>query len=138
MSGPRSLPRRWLLGAVAVGTMSMWNWGAHAVPRSRNSCERMRKKLISLLHEPERARRVGTVYLRSPPGRLNPPIGLAEAMLAEIGPDAGDEAIRRDIVERIRRELQDVQVISLDGWIMSLTEARLCGLVAADGMPLFR
>jgi hypothetical protein len=137
MSGPPPLRRRWFIGGVAF-TMSMWRSGAPAVPRSESACERMRKKLISLLHEPERARKVGAVYLRSPPGRLNPPTGLAETMLAEMGPNAGDEAIRRDIVARIRRELQDVQVISLDGWIMSLTEARLCGLVAADGMPPFR
>jgi len=48
-----------------------------------------------------------------------------------MGPDAGTEAIRRYVVARIRRELQEVQVVSLDGWIMSRTEVQLCGLAAA-------
>jgi hypothetical protein len=133
MSGPPSVRRRWLLGALTLGTMPMWSSGPQAAPRSENACERVRRKLISLLHEPERAREVGTVYLRSPPGRFAPPLGLAETVLAEMGPDAGTEALRRDIVAHIRRELQDVQVISLDGWIISLTEARLCGLAAGAG-----
>jgi hypothetical protein len=138
MSGSPSLRRRWFLGAVALGTLSMWSSGPLVALRSENACERMRQKLVSLLHEPERARKVGAVYLRSPPGRFAPPLELAEAVLAEMGPDASNEAIRRDIVARIRRELQEVQVISLDGWIISPTEARLSGLVAADGMPPLR
>jgi len=135
MSGPPSLRRRCLLGVIALGTMSMWSSGPQAALRSENARERVQKKLVSLLHEPVRALKVGTVYLRSPPGRLAPPLGLAETVLAEMGPDAGSEAIRRNIVTRIRRELQDVQVISLDGWIISLTEARLCGLAVAGGTP---
>jgi hypothetical protein len=51
-----------------------------------------------------------------------------------MGPAANKEAVRRYIAARIRRELQDAQVISLDGWIMSPTEAQLCGLAAA-GTP---
>lgn len=133
MSGSPPLRRRWLLGAVVLGTMSMWSSGPPAAPQSENACEFMRKKLVSLLHEPERARKVGRVYLRSPPERLAPPLGLAETVLAEMGPDASTEAIRRDVVARIRRELQDVQVISLDGWIISVTEARLCALAAGGG-----
>jgi hypothetical protein len=135
MSGSPPLRRRWFLGAVALGTISMWNSGPQAAPRSESACESVRKRLLSLRHEPERAREMGAVYLRSPPGRFARPVELAEAVLAEMGPDATNEAIRRDIVARIRRELQEVQVISLDGWIVSPTEARLSGLVAADGMP---
>jgi hypothetical protein len=133
MSGSPSLRRRWLLGAVALGTMSIWGSSSHAAPRCENARARVRKKLVSLLHEPERARKLGTVYLQSPFGRLAPPLELAETVLLEMGPDASTEAIRRDIVARIRRELLDVHVIGVDGWIISLTEAQLCGLAAADG-----
>ena len=135
MSVSLSPRRRWVLGAAAWGTLSMWRAVPLAAPKSENACERVRKKLVALLHEPERVRQVGTAYLQSPPGRLAPPLVLAETVLGEIGPNGGDEAIRQYIVARIRRELDDVQVISLDGWIMSPTEAQLCGLVAADGTP---
>jgi hypothetical protein len=135
MSGSPSLRRRWLLGAFALGTMSMWSSGPQAAPRSENARERVRKKLVSLLHEPERARKVGAVYLRSPSGQFASPLRLTETVLAEMGPDAGNEAIRRYLVARVRRELQEVQVISLDGWIMSPTEAQLCALAAVGGTP---
>jgi hypothetical protein len=122
------LRRRWLLGAAALGTISMWDAASQSALSFENVRERVRKKLVSLLHEPERARKVGMAYLKSPSGRLAPPLALAETVLAELGPDTGTEPIRLYIVERIRREFQDVQVVSLDGWIMSPTEAQLCGL----------
>jgi hypothetical protein len=88
----------------------------------------VRKKLVSLLREPERAREVGAVYLQK---RTGDPPGLADTVLAEMGPDAGSEATRRYIVACIRQELHDAQVINVDGWIMSPTEAQLCGLAAS-------
>ena len=135
MSGPPPLRRRLLLGAAAAGTMSVWSSAPWAVPPSENASERVLRKLVGLLHEPERARKVGAIYLQSPLGRLAPPAALAETALVELGPDANSEAIRRYILARIRRELQEVQVVSLDGWIMSSTEAQLCGLAAVSRTP---
>jgi hypothetical protein len=114
-----------------LGTTAIWGSGLLAARRPENACERVRKTLISLLHERERARKVGTVYLRSPLGHVAPPQGLAETVLANLGPDADNGAIRRHVMARIRRELQDVRVIALDGWIISPTEAQLCGLAVA-------
>lgn len=135
MSGPESLRRRWLLGAVAWGVMALKSAIPHAAPQSENARERVLKKLVSLLHDAGRARQVGAVYLQSLPGALAPPLELAETVLGEMGPNAGAEAIRRYVVAHIRRELQEVQVISLDGWIMSPSEGQLCALVAASGTP---
>lgn len=88
--------RRWLIGAVALSITSItWSPGPDATARSELLCERARKKLVSLLHEPERARKVGAVYLRSPAGRLAPPRKLVETVLAEMGPDAGTEVMPR-------------------------------------------
>jgi len=131
MSGSPSLRRRWLLGAAAWGAISMWGAAPWAAPRPEITREQMRKKLISLLRTPERARQVGVLYLQSPLARMVPPVALVDTALADMGPDAGIEAIRRYVVARIRREFQEVQVISLDGWIMSPTEAQLCGLSVA-------
>jgi hypothetical protein len=135
MSAPPSLPRRWLLGAVAGGVMALKSAIPHSAPRSEDARERVRRKLVSLLHNPQRARQVGAVYLQSPLEQPAAPLALAEAVLAAVGPNAGSEAIRGYVVARIRQELQEVQVISLDGWIMSPTEAQLCALAAAGGSP---
>ena len=135
MTGSLLLRRRWFFGAVAGGAVSMWSIALRAAPRSENAHERVRKKLISLLRDPQRAREIGAAYLRSPPEQRAPPLALAETVLVETGPAAGIEAIRRYVVARIRRELEDAQVVSLDGWIISPTEAQLCALVAADGAP---
>jgi len=129
------LPRRRLLSALVLGPAAIWGSGRLAALRSENACERVRRTLVSLIHERERARGVGTLYLRSPLGRLAPPQRLAETVLADLGPDADDEAVRQDVVARIRRELQDVQVITLDGWIISPTEAQLCALAVASETP---
>src|SRR5262249_49427594 len=121
MSSPPSLRRRWLLGALAFGTTSMWSFGPQAAPPRKDPSQRVRKKLVSLLREPERAREVGAVYRQERPAAAP---GLANTVLAEMGPDAGSEATRRYIVARIRRELDDAQVINVDGWILSPTEAQ--------------
>jgi hypothetical protein len=135
MRASPALRRRWLLGAAAFGTMSLGGLVVRAASRSENPRERMRNRLISLLQAPERARQLGVIYLQSPAGQLALPSALTDSVLTEIGPNAGIEAIRRHIATRIRRELAEVQVISLDGWIMSMTEAQLCALVAAGRMP---
>lgn len=131
MSGLPSLRRRLLLGAAALGTMSVWSSASRGAPLSEGASERVRKKLVALLHERERARKVGAICLQSPPGQFAAPLALAETVLDEMGPDAGTEAIRRYVVGRIRQEFQEVQVVSLDGWIMSPTEVQLCELAAA-------
>ena len=130
MNGSPYLRRRRLLGAVALGPISVWSSVSRAASRTANIRQQKRNKLTSLLHEPGRARRIGMVYLQSPSARYAPPLALVDAVLTEMGPDAGNEAIRGYIAARIRRELRDAQVISLDGWIMSPTEAQLCGLAA--------
>jgi hypothetical protein len=135
MTGSSSLRRRWLLGAAAWGAVSMWGAAPWAAHRPEITREQMRKKLISLLRTPERVRQVGVLYLQSPLARLVPPVALVDTVLADMGPNAGTEAIRRYVVARIRRELQEVRVISLDGWIMSQTEAQLCGLSMVARTP---
>jgi hypothetical protein len=134
MSTAPSLRRRWLLGAAAFAAVSFRNLGLEAAVGCKSHFECTRKKLLSLLDEPQRVGRVGRAYLESPIAHVAPPAALVETVLAEMGPDAGIEPIRVYIVECIRRELQNVEVISLDGWIMAPTEAQLCGLAALDIM----
>lgn len=131
MSGSLCLRRRWVLAAT-LGAMSLWSAGIRSASRFETASERMGKKLVSLLHEPERARKLGAVYLRSQQGQRARPLEFAETVLAEMRPDAGSAALRRYVVARIQREFQDVEVISLNGWIMSPTEACLCGLAAGN------
>jgi hypothetical protein len=126
-----SLSRRSLLWAAGLAALSPGSLDPGPAIGARNTCERMRNRLVSLLHEPARASTVGAVYLQSPVGQRSPPLTLVKTVLAEMGPDAGKESMRLHIAGRIRRELHEARVISLDGWIMSPTEAWLCGLAAA-------
>jgi hypothetical protein len=134
MSAPPHLGRRWLLGAVVVSAISPWSGGAQADRRDEPDCERVRRQLVSLLREPEQARRLGTIYLRSPLAPRVAPLTLAQSVLAKLGPNAQREAVRDYIADRIRCELETVEVVSVDGWIMSSTEAQLCGLAALSGI----
>jgi hypothetical protein len=130
MSAPPILGRRWFIAAMAFGAASSWRCRAEADRGSGRDGEQVRRKLVSLLHEPERAQRIGMIYLESRPETLAAALALIEVVLAEIGPDARREALRGYILARIRRELEKVEVVSVDGWIMSSTEAQLCGLAA--------
>ena len=131
MSGMPLLRRRKLLGAVGCVAVAIWSAVPWAASRSENARDRMVQKLLSLLPDWQRARQVGTVYLQSSLEQRAPPLALVETVLAAMGPNASSEAIRRYLVARIQQELQEVQVVSVDGWIMSPTEAQLCALSAA-------
>ena len=131
MSGMPLLRRRKLLGAVGCVAVAIWSAVPWAASRSENARDRMVQKLLSLLPDWQRARQVGTVYLQSSLEQRAPPLALVETVLAAMGQNASSEAIRRYLVARIQQELQEVQVVSVDGWIMSATEAQLCALSAA-------
>lgn len=122
------LPRRGMLGAVACGGVWLCSAKLSATPPLGSDYQRVRSKLITLLPEPTQARRIGVAYLRSPLATLAPPGGLVDAVLFSVGANASAAVMRRDIAARIRLELRDVRLVSLDGWLLSETEARLCGL----------
>jgi hypothetical protein len=93
------------------------------------------ERLAALLRRPDSARIIGQAFLRVSSERTT--TALVSGIVASLpgGPraiaDSADEAdVRELLVERIRRDFAEEVVVELDGWIVSRTEARLCGIVA--------
>ena len=93
------------------------------------------ERLAALLRRPDSARIIGQAFLRVSPERTTTALvtGIVSSLPggSRAIADSADEAdVRELLVERIRQDFADEVVVDLDGWIVSRTEARLCGIVA--------
>jgi hypothetical protein len=92
-------------------------------------------RLSGLLAHEQSARAVGLAYLRAAPP--NPTVDGLVDLLADGLPgrrrtlrSASDGELRRLLALRSQQDFAEERVIALDGWIASVTEARLCGIAA--------
>ncbi len=90
-------------------------------------------KLANLFAHKESAATIGSAYLRSTPTEAAVPILLARLFRNQ--PRPGHREVRTDVetrrktlAQQIRRDFATKQVVTVDGWVLSLTEFRLCGL----------
>jgi hypothetical protein len=87
------------------------------------------ERLASTLPHTDSAVRLGRRYLEGAPGESD-----AARLVALIGtmPSDGesDAALRERLQARIRQDFIDGATVAVDGWLLSLTEARLCALVS--------
>ena len=91
------------------------------------------ESLLAVLDDPAKAGGLGRAYLRGLPAFLRSSEYLAGAILAETkrGMERQTHAdLRRLINERVRRDFSEGTVVAVDGWFLSLTEARLYALAA--------
>jgi hypothetical protein len=80
----------------------------------------------------ESARRVGQVYLQKAPEEAD-----RDRLLMQIFPELtparqidSPAAWRRAYTAKCRQDFAEGQTVRIDGWVLSLTEARLCALAA--------
>jgi hypothetical protein len=83
--------------------------------------------LRELIVHRESAARLGRAYLAATPGEADPS-RLATLILGAPAVPEGREAAR--VASRIRADFDAGRVVTVDGWIVSTTEARLCALCA--------
>jgi hypothetical protein len=127
--------RQFLVGAAGLGALlgvrsaGIWVSGSRRLDGPR---------LAGLLHHPESARVVGAEYLRVAEGR-NTAGGLTAELIAELPAPrntlrgASDDELRHILAVGARNDFAAGRTIELDGWVMSLTEARLCAIAARCG-----
>jgi hypothetical protein len=93
------------------------------------------ERLGALLGHAQSARSVGVRYLDG----LTEPRGLGHlvALVAADVPggeptlrNAGDRKLRELLAHRCRQDFAEERTVTLDGWIASVTEARLCAIAA--------
>lgn len=85
-----------------------------------------RPRLLDMLHDSEIVRALGAKYREVVPAERDTP-ALTQAILGAAWP-ATPSALRQHMDERVQRDFDAGQTIRLDGWILSVTEARQCAL----------
>ena len=103
---------------------------ALAVPFRRSAAEgALPARLVRLFRYPDSARAVGAAYLR-----LHLEEADAERLTALLGADLGDDegaALASRLAARQRADFGAGRTVVVEGWVLSLTEARICALLAA-------
>jgi hypothetical protein len=129
-----SLPprRRFIAGLVAVlaslyGAAFPRLWGGKGPVDPSDA-------LLALLDDPPSAKTIGTACLSTlapserTPGQL---IAAICARAALVPDDLASPDLGRRISDRVRRDFAQGAVVQVDGWFLSVTEARLYALTAA-------
>ncbi len=95
----------------------------------------LRARLSGLLRHTDSARIVGREYLHRYPQEATVPVLLGLIAAEGTGGQAAlskvaDAELRALLDHEMRRDFSDEKVVQLQGWILSVTEARLCALMA--------
>ncbi len=132
----RSSRRRFLAAILGLGLFTFARpsrgWAALAERRRYSS---LSSKLVNLLRHKESARIIGLEYLRSTP-RESDAQTLTDLISAGfVGSQKNrcevDAARLRELLRlQMRQDFEEGRIIRLRGWIVSVTEARLCALAA--------
>jgi hypothetical protein len=114
-----------IVGA-ALGLRQYWSGGG---------VTREAMRLAGVLRHPDSAALLGRLYLDGNPkeanaARLVTLIGAAHGPALPPVTAAPDESLRSGLEERIRNDFIHGDTVAVDGWLLSITEARLCALVS--------
>jgi hypothetical protein len=133
--------RRVLRSGVAIGVTGWLGRRAWLRSPARAGQQPRSARFARLLTHVEGARVIGHAYLRLVPGETDPAalVAVVAAGLPD-GPRALDSVtdarLRRLLLDGIREDFAHERTVTLNGWLLSLTEARLCALAAlAPGGP---
>jgi len=131
--------RRWLIcgAAPVLGALALWPrmasllWHGAPVPRAAG-------QLTGILRNPVSAARVGRAYLWQHPAEARL-ARLIEGLVAEWDDadgwleGAGPGEIRSRLGAQIRADFAARRTVSVQGWVLARSEARLFGLAALRG-----
>jgi hypothetical protein len=125
--------RRTVLAALAAGIVGAaiglrLYWPGGSVTRDA-------RRFAAILRHPDSAAWLGRFYLEVNPREADAAllvtlIGAARGPALPPASPSADEALRADLEERIRNDFIYGNTVAVDGWLLSLTEARLCALVS--------
>ncbi len=112
------------LATLAVAT-SPWKALVGTTP-PRSAAER----LAGLLKHPESARPIGEAYLALAPHEASTARLVSLVAAGAAAESASDSELRRLVAAGVRDDFSAGRTAEVDGWVLSLTEARLFALVA--------
>jgi hypothetical protein len=117
MTRKKDTSRRGAMRGFLAGFLLMLTPGTAPVTAGRD----LRPALRSLFSQLPSARAIGAAYLREHPAD-------AEMLAADFptAPSAAD--LRSTVAARIRDDFAASRMVTVDGWMLAITEARLCAL----------
>jgi hypothetical protein len=131
MKQKTSLHRRQFFAfALTVGGALVAQAG---LPGWFRSADALGARLVALFEHHDSARIVGYEYLKKHPQEADAHLLQARIIAGFAGgytalAQASDSTIRKLIEDRVRQDFETDQIVKLQGWILSATEARLCAL----------
>jgi hypothetical protein len=136
MSKPLTLHRRqFLLLALGVAGSVAASSKLSGAAEGWLSQGSLRAKLTALFIHQESAQAIGHAYLQSNPREAN--IRTLENQIAQgiaggytLLATTSKPEVSKLLTDRIRQDFATDQVVKVQGWILSITEARLCALTA--------
>ncbi len=127
--------------ALAAGWLGLWPdavW-AQAVAEP---WQRQARRLSGILCHRASAERVGRAYLRAHPAEARIEVLVAgltagwgedPAWLGQAGSQADSHELRARLQAQVRADFAARRTVSVRGWVLALSEARLFGLAALSG-----
>lgn len=127
--------RRLLTDVLALGLYLLCpSIRARAVPVA--SIDAQRARLIRLVPNQYSAEVVGKAFLRLMPTEAHPDVLFGRLLSAltegNRASNAPDHELRNRLLRATSGDFEAQRTVNLDGWIVSLTEARLCALATLD------
>lgn len=134
------LSRRQILAAVAIaaGAIAMGGGLPLTGPAMRPAKADAEAAILALLRDREGASQIGGAVLAA-----NSELGHRERLLSDLTGEIGLDGktlleldagvIAERLAQRIRDDFASRRTVKIDGWIVSMTECRICALAALAG-----
>jgi hypothetical protein len=104
---------------------------------ARSDAEAAVSRYLDVVSQWESAAAVGTEYLRRTPDENDPNVLLERLAASGFDAKAADGMSDEQLIEMVRARLQADfdrgRVVNVDGWVLSVTEARICALATGRG-----
>jgi len=134
----RTLSRR-TASAVLAGAIAWPYLGASAQQVPTEATNAAHDLLLSVFEDPKSACEIGTACLKLMVEGANAAEQLVNAIVGAPEYDhevlCNTQALKQRITNRVRRDFTEGAVVNADGWVLSVTEARLYALAALVAGP---
>lgn len=128
--------RSFIISTICLGALSpIQLQHKRTAPFEQNERSSFGSRLTRLLRHRESAKTIGIEYLKIAPHEADKQVlvdllytGFTQANVTPV--DADTTKLSQLLELRMRLDFEEEKIVKLRGWIVSLTEARLCALTA--------
>lgn len=121
------MKRRAFIGIAAAGAAGA-TWTALAGSRDSDPLAILASpQVIAVLHDHRLVHELGQRYREMTPDEQSTS-ALADAILADVDQSISSASLATRVNDRVQRDFAAGRTVTLNGWVLALTEARQCAL----------